>query len=152
MLRVRYRTAPVSTPYTIMVQIAHGTTTRNLYGYGIGIRDSAGKYVWFNWNDNTGSPQIATQKWSKAAAGATIANYLSTTGNDDLYYRNPSFMYITNDGTNLIFGYSVDNGQHLVQFDSRLKGDYLADQTSYGWGGYTNTGELHNALVSCTCP
>jgi len=146
-LRVRYRTAP-ATPYTIKAFFFHGNTGISNAGYFLGFRDSGGKYVILTFNWNSGTVQVAYQKWTSATA--VSANYTSsTTGNTTIFTRQPAYVEISDDGTNIIGRFSIDGGNHVIQFDSRLRGDFLTTgPNAYAWGTYVNGNVQHVALVS----
>lgn len=143
--RLRYRTAPGSTPYTITYYMEW-----DYFGSGanqgpmVGFRDSAGKYVLFYAPVDAGSAKIVTAKWS--AATTPVAAYSTTTSNVVIAGR--GWFQITDDGTNLIFRTSVD-GKNWRQFDSRARGDYLATApNAITWGAYANDSDVEVALLS----
>jgi hypothetical protein len=144
---IRYRTAPTP-PYTLDITLKHditsvppGTTpTGNRFGYVVGWRESdTGKMVLLRFGRSLSAWVIAFDKWTDNST--LTASYTTfTTGQVGLIVqRSPQHIRIEDDATNVKVYWSIDN-INWEQFESRLKGDFLAsagpDQVCFGGNSY----------------
>lgn len=168
-IAMEYRTAP-ATPYTCWALILHdlsgappGTSgTGNTAGVGIGFRQSTtGKIISLLTQGIAANPGIAITKWTNSATD--VANYAgynpAVVGGDSLefVFRNPIWLGMTDNGTNLIYYWSLDGPNHPKQFDSRARGDFMTvsggvtgpDQV--GIINYANGNAVEAAVPSWAC-
>jgi hypothetical protein len=153
-----YRTAPTA-PYTCRALIYHDIAQGGLAGpptgYGMGFRDGTGKWVTILNTQNVnyaGDPVMQSDKWTTAASYS--ANY-KTVGpwqsGPDVVFRNPIWMWIKDDSTNVSFGTSLDKN-HLITFDARSRTDFLTSgPTQVGFFAYSNGGGVELAISSWSC-
>lgn len=152
-LRARYRTAP-SAPYTITACRLHDVsgapsadTSANNGGYGLCFRDASGKLVTFN-TDSVASGTLAVAKWNSSLS-ANSTYWSQTDGlQSDFIARNPTWLRLFDDGTDIGFAFSVD-GNHWVTIWSGSETDFFAARpTQVGLVGYVNRHAIRLALLS----
>ncbi|MEN6532165.1 MAG: hypothetical protein ABFD89_00785 [Bryobacteraceae bacterium] len=155
-LSLLYRTAP-STPYAVKFLLSHdisgappgssgsaGATTT----YFIGFRDSAGKILEFGAGYTTSGPSIRTYKWASSSSASAVQTDYKNSAAGDIAWRNPCWMAIADDGTNLRTYWSID-GQHWKQFDSVSRTNlFSSGPTQYCLGGYANGCAVELAAIS----
>ena len=151
------RAAPVSTPYTVKVLIKHiignypSSAAKNggiLMGFSDGTKVVSMDYS-YNTNNVYPAVKIQSVKWVSVTGGAqgVYQTFGPANAIGEILNQNPVWMIASNDGTNLNFFISND-GNHTRQFDSRLKGDYLANQNDIAVCSYNNDSVVDFAVLS----
>lgn len=128
-LRIRIKSAPVSTPYSITIAMLTGGDWRNVWRAGICVRQSSdGKVL----------------TWAVTAGGTGFGNYLLqsldytalTTGAGNVNASmapglSPIWLRYTDNGTNRILSYSAD-GYNFIDIFSETRTTFLtADQVGF---------------------
>ena len=154
-LTLYYRTAP-ATPYTVKIAMLfdHGgappgsTGTKTNSGFGIAFRDSAAKLVDLRYFHDGSGPALAVTKWTNTTTFS--ASYLLYQGSNTMYLtasRQLQWLSITDNGTNLIFQWSID-GENWKTFDTRSRTDFMASgPNAYGIVHYANGNAVETCVV-----
>ena len=132
------KTAP-STPYTITALVAlNGLMTQAppiFNSVGIGFEDVGGaaQIVALAYNESFGVFEAHVEEWSSGSA------YVGLTGSVELQgLPNPVWLQISDDGTNVTFGISLDGEKFVSLYSAAKSGAYLS-------GSYTNVGFFVNS-------
>lgn len=154
-LHIRYRTAP-ATPYYVEFGMLFDLTGLVLMagdssdaGPCVVFRDAGGKLVDFRLiEEAVAAFALYTTKWSSSTAAVAVYGAFGPgTGIAPFIGRQPLWMRLEDDGTNLKFKISID-GFNWEQFDTRARGDYLTTgPTAYGWGAYSNDSRVPVSLI-----
>lgn len=148
--RMLYRSAP-STPYTITVLLSHDFgglvgPTGSECGWQVGFGDSSGKYVVILGQLSSSAWKVGTQKWSSSSSYNSQYVGASITPTVEFMLKNPIWLQIKDDGTNLTFNTSLD-GQHWNQFDQRSRTDFLTSPSRVTFGAYVGNCQMTLAIL-----
>ena len=105
-----------------------------------GFRDNAGKLV--VWDVDVGGDIYDFKFTSTTSPSAAYVTLPST-----LAFRNPIWLQVSDDGTNIIFRYRLSAADNWVVFDSQIRTNFMGSgPTQIGFGAYVNG---NAARVSC---
>lgn len=168
---VQYMAAP-STPYSltarmmadtsgILSQIQFGLSPLagpiQLAGYGLGFRDSGGKYLHFGFCPQQGTPsQFLVIGYYTASTTLSSNVFLTNNNTYGMVLQGPLVnnkdvaLKIRNDGTNLQFLLSADGGQTFGQVYSEAITAHLSDAANVHWGAHKDQGSATVMLYDWT--
>ena len=130
-LRGMIKAAP-STPYTItalvdLATICAGNVTWGLLFY----EQSSGKLIQHCRLQNNDDDYMAIRQWTN------VTTFSSAPSAEPFFHSYPTWLRVTDDGTNLEFDFSV-NGQDWVQLYTQLRGAFFTTAPSHVGFGYNN--------------
>ena len=125
-IRAEYRTAPTA-PYTCWALIYHSlgaTYATNTSAWGMAFRDGTGKLISQTmYSDVPNNNGLWIERWNSSTSHNSDQTFFASTGSQYLILasRNPFWMFIEDDNTNLNFGYALDGplSTHRVQVSAQ---------------------------------
>lgn len=157
-IALAYRTAP-STPYTVTFLVKHDlssappTTSPSsaVNSFGFGFRESAtGKIKFFRIMSETGSSlSLLLQYWSVATntSPTSLDSYNGYSAIDML--RQDSWWRITDNGTNLLFFWSIDGQRWRQIFSTSRTTNFTTAPDQYGFGSFKFGGITELMILDC---
>ncbi len=140
-LRIRYRTAP-ATPYTISAALYIDFRSGADVAADFGFRDSAGKLIL--WHMAVGGVAYVFKFTNSTTPVAAYNSFTSS----QMFYDNPVWLQITDDGTNLIFRWRLGNSGWQTFVTSARNNFFATAPNAIAWGSYNNNGATYVTLAS----
>lgn len=143
-IRLRKKSAPGSTPYTVTIALLPALVKVNFQYMGIFFRQSSdGKLIGYLCNSDSGKTAFSVIKYTNATTFSSAADIAASFAVNGVCY-----LRVTDNGTNRIFYYSSD-GYNFIQLHSEGRTTFLtADEVGFGGATETSSYDAGMTLLS----